>query len=199
MDDEKLTTEDSAVIEDGIIKKKKSWIKIAIGAAIVLVCGIVISRIMSDVGVINPYEADYIDVTGRTAEELAIAKGMDYDEFLRTYRLPEDMPKTTFERAVYYNIPVGVFVERNGTLGTFEDLKADMGWGDDITVDTPLGKALDKTTLSKYVGDEQLERFKTLYDLPDDVTGDTLYGEVRNIVDSKEKEFREAEESQVQQ
>lgn len=196
MDDEKVTTEDSVVYDDGTFKKRKTWIKIGIGAALVLVLGIIASNIMSILGVINPYEADYIDVTGRTAEDLAKEKGMEYDEFLKSYGLPEDMPKNTFERAVFYNIPVGKIVEKNGTLGTFEELKADMGWGDEVTTDTPLGEALDNTTLSKYVGDEQLQRFKSLYELSDEVTGDTLYGEVRNIVDSKEKEFREAGENQ---
>lgn len=196
MDDEKVTTENSVALDDGTFKKRKTWIKIGIGAALVLVLGIVSSQIMSIFGVINPYEADYVDVTGRTAEELAKEKGMEYDEFLRSYGLPEDMPKNTFERAVFYNIPVGVIVEKNGTLGTLEELKADMGWGDEVTAETPLGEALDNTSLSKYVGDEQLERFKSLYELSEEITGDTLYGEVRNIVDSKEKEFREAEESQ---
>lgn len=196
MDDEKVTTENSVAIDDGTFKKRKTWIKIGIGAALVLVLGIVSTQIMSTLGVINPYEADYVDVTGRTAEELAKDKGMEYDEFLRAYGLPEDMPRNTFERAVFYNIPVGVIVEKNGTLGTLEELKTDMGWGDEVTADTPLGDALDNTTLSKYVGDEQLERFKSLYELSDEVTGDTLYAEVRNIVDSKEKEFREAAESQ---
>lgn len=196
MDDEKVTTENSAAVDDGTFKKRKTWIKIGIGAVFMLVLAVVLSQVMSILGVINPYEADYVDVTGRTAEELAEEKGMEYDEFLKSYGLPEDMPKNTFERAVFYNIPVGVIVEKNGTLGTLEELRADMGWGDDITADTLLGEALDKTTLSKYVGDEQLERFKSLYELSDEITGDTLYGEVRNIVDSKEKEFREAEESQ---
>lgn len=196
MNDEKVTTENSVAHDDGTFKKRKTWIKIGIGAALVLVLGVVSSQIMSILGVINPYEADYVDVTGRTAEDLAKDKGMEYDEFLKSYGLPEDMPKNTFERAVFYNIPVGVIVEKNTTLGTFEELKADMGWSDDITEDTPLGIALDGTTLSKYVGDEQLQRFKSLYELSDDVTGDTLYGEVRNIVDSKEKEFREAGEAQ---
>ena len=109
------------------------------------------------------------------------------------------MPKSTSERAVFYNIPVGILVKKSTNIGTFEQLQEDMGWGDEITPQTTIGDALDITPLSKYVGDEQLERFKSLYELADDVTGETLYGEVRNIVDSKEKEFREAGNAEKEQ
>lgn len=195
MDGENIKIE-NPVGYDGTFKKKKTWIKIGVGAALVLVMGVAVAQLLAFFGFVNPYESDYVDVTGKTAEELAQEKGMEYDAFLKAYGLPEDMPKSTFERAVFYNIPVGVIVEKNGTLGTFDELKKDMGWGDEITPETALGDALDVTTLSNYVGDEQLERFKSLYELSDDVTGDTFYGEVRNIVDSKEKEFREASETE---
>ena len=144
-------------------------------------------------GIINPYEADYVDVTGRTALDIARDKGMEFDEFLKAYGLPEDMPKRTSERAVYYNVPVGKLVEKNASLGSFEELKESMGWDDTVTESTTMGEALDKTKLSYYVGDEQLQRFKSLYELPETVTGDTLYGEVRNIIDAKDKEFYEAD------
>lgn len=197
MNDEILKTEDSVIPDDGTFKKKKTWIKIGIGAIVVLIAAILSSRLLLITGVINPYEKDYIDVTGKTAEDLAKEKGMDYDKFLKAYQLPEDMSRTTFERAVYYNIPIKVVVKKTESIESFEELKESMGWDDSITEDTTLGDALDKTTLSKYVGDEQLERFKSLYELSDDVTGETLYGEVRNLVDAKEKEFREAEKTDV--
>ncbi len=192
MDDEKVIIEDSVAPDDGTFKKRKTWIKIAIGAVAVLVFGFATSYFLHATGIINPYEEDYVDVTGKTAEDIAREKGMSFDSFLKSYGLPEDMPKSTSERAVFYNIPVGILVKKSTNIGTFEQLKEDMGWGDEITPETTIGDALDITPLSKYVGDEQLERFKSLYELADDVTGETLYGEVRNIVDSKEKEFREA-------
>ena len=66
-----------------------------------------------------------------------------------------------------------------------------MGWDDSITEDTTFGDALDKTQLKYYVGEEQLERFKQEYNLPE-VTGETLYGEIRNIVDDQKKRNHDA-------
>ena len=177
-------------------KKKISWkVAVPIIIAAVLAVGIGVSMLLFITGVINPYEKDYIDVTGRTAADLAKSKNLKYDRFLKEYGLPEDMPKSTSERAVYYNIPVGVFVKKTPGIDSFEALKESMGWDDSITEDTTMGDALDKTKLYYYVGEFSLERFKVLYELPETVTGDTLYGEIRNIVDAKDKEFREADES----
>lgn len=197
MNDEILKTEDSVIPDDGTFKKKKTWVKIGVGALVVLIAAVVLSRVLLVTGIINPYEKDYIDVTGKTAEDIAKEKGMDYDKFLKAYGLPEDMSRKTFERAVYYNIPLRIVVKQTESIESFAELKASMGWDDSITEDTTLGDALDKTTLSNYVGDEQLERFKSLYELSDEVTGETLYGEVRNLVDAKEKEFREAEKADI--
>ena len=47
----------------------------------------------------------------------------------------------------------------------------------------------------KRVGEDQLEAFKAEYGLDDSVTADTLWGEIRNIVDMKLKEQTEAEKA----
>lgn len=173
--------------------KRPLWILVLISVAVVALVGTLTVMALRTLGIINPYEKDYIDVTGRTAGDVAKEKHYKYEKFLKEYGLPEDMPKNTSERAVFYNIPVKKFIEKTPGVESFEQLKADMGWDDTITEDTTMGNALDVTKLSYYVGDEQLERFKALYGLSDDVTGETLYGEIRNIVDAKDKEFREAQ------
>ncbi len=193
----------SEISEDSITapekKKRLSWkILIPIITVAVLAVGVGVSKLLFVTGIINPYEKDYIDVTGRTASDLAKSKSMKYDKFLKEYGLPLDLPKSTSERAVYYNIPVGKFVEKTPGIDDFSQLKVSMGWDDSITEETTMGDALDKTKLIYYVGEVSLERFKSLYELPDTVTGDTLYGEVRNIVDGKDKEFREADESNTE-
>lgn len=182
--------------EDDISEEKNRrslWIMVPVIVALVVAVGALAVMGLRALGVINPYEKDYIDVTGRTAADIAKEKSYKYEKFLKEYGLPDDMPKSTSERAVYYNIPVKKYVEKTPGVESFEQLKADMGWDDTITEDTTMGEALDVTKLSYYVGDDQLERFKALYELSEEVTGDTLYGEVRNIVDTKEKEFRQAE------
>lgn len=193
MNDEQMINTDVSQQSDAPVVNRRRLIKVIIVAIIVLAVGIFASKLMFVTGIINPYEADYVDVTGRTALDIARDKGMEFSEFLKAYGLPEDMPKRTSERAVYYNVPVGKLVEKNASLGSFEELKESMGWDDTVTESTTMGDALDKTKLSYYVGDEQLQRFKSLYELSETVTGDTLYGEVRNIIDAKDKEFYEAD------
>lgn len=195
MDKADTINNEETTLADGDTDNKRRMPLTAAVAAAVLAVGVAASILLFNSGIVNPYEGDYVDVTGRTAADLAKSKNLSYSDFLKEYGLPEDMPKRTSERAVYYNIPVGKFVEKNKNIGTFEELKEQMGWDDTVTPETTIGDALDNTTLSNYVGDEQLERFKSLYELGDDVTGDTLYGEVRNTVDAMEKQMRESEQS----
>lgn len=159
-----------------------------------IACGIVV-LVLHFTGAINPYEKDYVDITGRTAGDIAKEKNYKYEKFLKEYGLPADMPKSTSERAVFYNIPVKKFVEKTPGVESFEQMKADMGWDDTITEDTTMGDALDKTKLKYYVGEDQVERFKALYELDANVNGETLYVDVRNIVDTKNKEFYEAKKN----
>ena len=184
------TVPDEAITE-GIKKRRPLAIIIPIVLVLAVAIGGLVVALLRYTGVINPYERVYIDITGRTAADVAKSKNYKYEKFLKEYGLPEDMPKSTSERAVFYNIPVRKYVEKTPGIESFEQLKTEMGWDDTITEDTTMGDALDNTKLSYYVGEEQLERFKALYGLDETVTGDTLYGEVRNIVDSKEKEFRQ--------
>lgn len=175
-------------------KKNSLWVMLCVIVVAVVAIGALAVIALRTFGIINPYEKDYIDVTGRTAADIAKDKSYKYEKFLKEYGLPEDMPKNTSERAVYYNIPVRKYVEKTPGTDSFEQLKAEMGWDDSVTEDMTMGEALDITKLKYYVGEEQLERFKALYELPDEVNGETLYGEVRNLVDAKEKEFYLAEQ-----
>lgn len=141
----------------------------------------------------NPYNnMGYINVSGRTIQDVADAAGMSLDEFLADYGLPADMPADTEEAAAFYNIPVSKIAEMYGMdMATIKEM---LGLGDDVTDDTTWGEAEGKAPLSKYVGESNLESFKEQYELGDDVTGDTLWGEVRNIVDQKTLELEKAAE-----
>lgn len=140
----------------------------------------------------NPYnEMGYINVSGRTVEDVATSVGMVLDEFLAEYGLPADMPADTEEAAAFYNIPVSKIAEMYGMdMATIKEM---LGLGDDVTENTPWGEAEGKSPIKKYVGEENIESFKAEYGLGEDVTGDTLWGEVRNIVDQKTLEKQQAE------
>lgn len=138
----------------------------------------------------NPYnEMGYINVSGRTIEEVAAQAGLGLDEFLAEYSLPADMPADTEESAAYYNIPLSKIAEMYG-MDTAA-IKEMLGLGDDVTDTTPWGEAEGKAPLSKYIGEENLEAFKAEYGLGEEVTGETLWGEIRNTVDAKTLEMQQ--------
>lgn len=183
----------------GETAKKKSHLRtiIIIVAAVVVVAAAAIVFALNMNRWFNPYTKDYVDVDGITIGEVADMNGMELSEFLEYYDLPEDMPASTPEKAAFYNIPAGKYAEMYGM--TFDDLATQLGWDSSITEETTIGDALDKTTLGMYVGEENLESFKQEYGLDDSVTADTLWGEVRNIVDTRIKEEYEASQNATEE
>lgn len=183
----------------GEIAKKKSHLRtiIIIAAAVVVVAAAAIVFALNMNRWFNPYTKDYVDVDGITIGEVADMNGMELSEFLDYYDLPEDMPSSTPEKAAFYNIPAGKYAEMYGM--TFDDLATQLGWDSSITEETTIGDALDKTTLGMYVGEENLESFKQEYGLDDSVTADTLWGEVRNTVDTRIKEEYEASQNATEE
>lgn len=137
----------------------------------------------------DAFQKKYLDTTGQTAEALADSVGLEYEELLMLYRLPKDFPKTMSENAAQSAIPVGRMCELRRS--SFEEIKSEMGWGDDITETTPYGEALDKTLLKNAVGEEYVDEFKSEFSLGDDVTGDTLFGDVRPQYEKALKELNE--------
>jgi hypothetical protein len=182
--------EENALVTEKETKKKNTAIMAVVIAVVVLALAAVIYFL---VGRSNPYTKDYIDTTGRTAADVADEMGMEYKDFLENFGLPEDMPESTSENATFYNIPLSSYVEMVGV--SFDQLKEIFGWDDTITEETTVGDAFDATTVGKRVGEDQLEAFKAEYGLDDSVTADTLWGEIRNIVDMKLKEQTEAEKA----
>lgn len=195
--DEMAETTETAEAEDVKGSNKKVVTGVIIGIAVLIVAAIVVVFALFGKEWFNPYNKGHIDVTGRTVGEVADALGMEYEDFLAQYGLPEDMPKTTFESAASYAIPLSKYLEGNGMQ--FSEMAEYLGWDDSVTEDMTLGEALDKTKLSFYVGEENLASFKEEYGFGDEVTGDTLWGEVRPTVELKQKEenetLKEAEEN----
>lgn len=191
---EKTAFEDTSAA-DAEAKKRKRTVIGVIAAAVVVVAAAVLF-IMFKNTIFNPYIKDYVDVNGVTIGETADMSGMEYSDFLEYYDLPKDMPKSTPQQAALYNMPAGKYAE--SILGwDFDSLKEQLCWGDDITEETTIGDAFDKTTIGNYVGEDRFEEFKSTFGLDDSITVDTLWGEVRNIVDTKRKEELEAEAAGV--
>ena len=187
--------------EQGIDGKKVGIIAACAAAAVVLIAAIVVAAIIFLPKLFNPNKYEkYVDVTGRTIGEVAEQSGIDYKEFLEMYKLPADMPENTTEASAYNTIPFGVIIEMNQFVGmeTVDDAKKVLELPDWVTEDTPWGEAIGEAPLRAYVGEANLDRFKESYSLGDDVTGDTLYKDVKNKVDEIDKQKREESEKQAQ-
>lgn len=187
---EAISFDDAASVTEGEQKKQLSIAKIAIGAAAVLVvAAIVVLAVIFGPRVFNKYnKAGYVDVSGRTVSEVAESAGMDLKDFLDSYGLPADMPGNTSESAAYYAIPCSRMATMYGM--DFESLKSTLELPDTVTEDTPWGEAEGEARLSVYVGEDNLDAFKEQYGLGDEVTGDTQWKEIRNIVDEYNRQQR---------
>lgn len=179
-------------------KKKNNLPIILIAAIIVVVAAIVVLAIKFGPSMFNKYNRlGYVDVSGRTVEQVADEQGMDLDEFLEQFNLPEDMPGNTTESAAYNCIPVSTMVTMYGM--EFDTMKEFLQFPDTVTEDTPWGEAIGEVTLGNYVGEDNLAEFKETYGLGDDVTVDTLWKEVRQTVDETSRQQRiESEKAEAE-
>ncbi|MBS7297951.1 MAG: hypothetical protein KIG65_02585 [Eubacteriales bacterium] len=144
----------------------------------------------------NPYnEMGYVNTSGRTIEDVAIAAGVTLDEFLAEYGLPADMPADTEESAAYYNIPTSKIAGMYGM--DMATLKEMLGLGDDVTENTPWGEAEGKSPIGKYIGEANLEQFKEMYGFGEEITAETTWGEIRNIVAEKDMEAQKQAEEEA--
>lgn len=163
-------------------KKKKLIAAVSAAAVIIIVTVLLITKMSY-----NPYLKDYIDTTGTTIGELAQKQGMSYDDFLKLYELPKDMPKDTPENAAFYHIPLHKYADMYGsdTKSFLEMLE--LQDNPNFNENTPIGDVFDAASLKVRVGKDKLEDFKKEYGLSD-VTLDTKWKDVRNTVDEKIKE-----------
>ena len=144
---------------------------------VVIVCTVII-RCFS----VNKYnELGYANTSGKTIGQIAEEQGISVKKFLEKYALPKNMRADTEEAAAYYSIPTWKIAEMSGK--SFEEFKTLYGWNDEIKPDTPWGQAQDETLLKyMYASENALNGFKEQYALGDEITGDTKYKVVRDIV-----------------
>lgn len=175
-------------------KKSKAPVIAAIVAAIVIIAAAIIVVATGKFGEwTNKYNRGYVDTTGRTVAEVAEQIGMTYEEFLEEYGLPKDMPKNTYEAVAFYTMPAKKAAEVYGI--SFDQIKQMLGLPDDTDENKPWGEVEGEVKLGTYLGGaDYVDTFKEQYGLGDEVTADTLWKEVRPIVDAKTKEQREEQE-----
>lgn len=181
-----------------VAKKKNVGAIAAIAAVIVVVAAIIVALIVLSPMLFNKYNRQgYVNISGATIGEVAEQSGMELEDFLEEFGLPEDMPANTTEAAAYNNIP---FSKMAATYGrTTDEFKEMLKLPDEVDDDTPWGEAINKATLGAYVGEDYLEEFKEYYGFGEEITADTLWGEVRQQVEEKQKQERIESEKQAKQ
>ena len=130
----------------------------------------------------------YVDVSGRTIAQVAEDAGMDLQEFLEEYDLPADMPGDTTESAAYNCISVSKMAEIYDM--DFDTIKKVLNFPNSVNKDTAWGVAIGQVKLGDYIGEDNLAEFKDCYGFGDEVTANTLWGDVRQKVDEVSKQQR---------
>lgn len=192
---EEETTEEAT---EEIVEEKKGSKKGAIIGVIVavVIIALAVATSMMDFNKYN--KMGYVDISGKTIQDIADAQGITLAEFLEAYKLPADMPGDTIEAAAYYMIPAGVVAEMNGL--DFATLKAMLKLPEDATEETPWGDAEGGILLADYIGGaDKVDAFKEQYGFGDEVTAETPWRELRNTVDTMTLEQRKAEEAAAAQ
>ena len=191
--------------------KKKSAAPVI---AVVVVLVVLIAGIAAWLGLgksANKYNDVALSIYGYTLEDMAAQNAMTVEDFKATCGLPEDMPADTNYEAVMYYTPVGKYAELyfgmdfdsfkeqvpvpeqttvsepkniiEKITGIFKPQKTEP-----ITADTPWGAVLDEFKLGDYVMEGQFDSFKEYYGFDDTITTETLYKDVRAMVEQKDYE-----------
>lgn len=211
-----LAARDAEDAAKNAVRKSRNTLIAVIAAVVIVIGGAVVSgfvskdsegslRINSYSGwlpkLVNKYNHQgYIDSTGNTLGDIINQVGVTLPEFLEMYDLPADMPKSTSEMAVIYNMPAGTYLNMTSGLD-YDSIKEQLNIpdtaedGTELTEDTAWGIVEGEIAVKDYIGgEENLEEFKENYELGDEVTGDTKWKDVRNAIDSYTKKQREESE-----
>ena len=126
------------------------------------------------------FAEEYLDITKRSIGEAANANGFSYEEYKKYMALNEDTPSWESEHAAEFGASAMNIVRLYGI--TVDEFKDEFGITIDITDDTTMCDVYDSIPLSQYFG-EDFEYAKLVYSLTDDITPDTLYGKVRDVIE----------------
>lgn len=214
------TAFENAVQSDEVVqpKKKSAAPVIAVIAVLVVAIAVAAYAVFSDGIGGNKYnKMGYVNVSGRTVQDIADSAGIGLADFLSEYSLPEDMPGDTYEIAAIYNMPAKVYLQTMLGIDDFATVKAELNIPDETTPDNPKTlkdkiqsifkkddiQVIDENTpwyiiegeltVGDYSGGD-MESFKTFYDLGDDVTETTKIKEIRDQINKKTAEMLEEQQ-----
>lgn len=131
----------------------------------------------------NKYnEEPYVNMYNLTVGEVAELLGVTLEEFKEFYGLPEDMPADTNETAAYYNLTLENYA-------SMQDLQVDElinqlkeMTGMEVDANTLYKDAESLLTVKDLLGGDTIEEFREYYGVGEEITEDTLFSKVNNIV-----------------
>lgn len=133
----------------------------------------------------NPYnEMDCINLSNKTIGDFAYEGDIIFEEFKEFYELPEDMPADTNEAVAMGFLSLKKLAAINATaLDQVIDYYKDGYIGtEEITGDTLLKEAEGNTRLGNLLGETSIEEFRVAFGFGDDITEDTPYKVVENVI-----------------
>lgn len=136
----------------------------------------------------NKYnEMDAINIYNGTLQDVADTNQVTVDELKVSLGLPEDMPADTNEAIAIGLIPMGKMAENNGVA--FSDMLKQIApqykGETEITAQTPCHEVENFISLKDYYAGVDINELIAQLGLPEDVTEDTLYGDVRIQLERK--------------
>lgn len=139
---------------------------------------------------LNPYNWKYVDTTGQNIKELADMQGFTLSELKARFDFPFYMPATTSQNAAENSIKLKWILDQNDI--DVEKYKELTGTTGDFDENTTMGEIYAMQPLSIVIGatDETIADFREMYGFGEEVTPDTLFGEVRTAIDKKTKADR---------
>ncbi len=148
----------------------------------------------------NPYNKMGVpNTSGMTLKDMASMYGVSVDTIKEQYQLPENVKDNTYAEVVMYLAPVSLVVQAQFGMD-FATAKEELKFSDDITEDSLWFDAEATIPVSIYVGTgDALAAFVAEYNLPETVTEDTPWGEIREQVLNFEYERANAPVEEVEE
>lgn len=194
---EKYVDVEKLVLENKSLKTKNRVLSVIL--ALIILAGAVFGGYKAYDNY-NPYNKMGIpNTSGMTLKDMANMYGVTVDEVKSQYQLPDDVKDNTYADVVMYLAPVSLIVQIQFGMD-FETAKETFKFGESITEDSSWFDAEATVPMSVYIGEgDVLTQFIAEYNLPETVTEETLWGEVREQVLNFEYERANAPVEEVQE
>ncbi len=172
-----------------VVPKSKKGLIIAL---IIVIVALIAGGIAAFKLLYNPYNSmkEYKELAyGETIEDVAAVYEMELSQFLKENGLPEDMKGNTYANIAQQLISVEKMAELNG-MSVKDFVTAAFGTDMEIEPGETIGDLQNRMSLKILLGDDEeyFAQFKEYYSLGEEVTLDTLFGDIKDIIYKYDRE-----------